>query len=660
MLRHKRRVSVWKVLSFYKWSVAMKLKSMQVKNFKCAEDSTLFDICPVTCLVGKNEAGKTSLLEALHKLNSDVAELGEFDVLLEYPRRRRKEYQRRSGTKPDDALITRWQLEDKDVKALEEKLGAGAVKSRIVEIRKGYYPGQRWVFVNDKTSQKVSMPASVQAKMEKLLPKFLYFSKCNIMDGRIAIDYIIKKQERGKLSGPERVFLALLDMVGTRPEHLTSIDNSEELIADLEAASAPITEQISRYWSQNTTLRVSFLLHSGKPQDPPPFDQGQILETRILNTRHNLTLNFDERSTGFAWFFSFLVWFSQVKRTLGDNLFILLDDPGIGLHAKAQEDLLRYISHELEPHYQVIYTTHSPFMVEANNLQRVRTVEDIISTGDDGREKYLGTKVGEKTLSTNADTLIPLRAALGHEMMRSMVTGHKTLLVESVTEALYLNWFSTRLKEKGRAGLDSSWKIVPCGGGEKIGAFLGLFGANKGNVVVLMDMAGWQNRLEQLRESKLMQGCGILTIDKYINNEEGSIEDLIGWPTYFALVNLCYKLPRKKRLSLTAPGETTSIDDQPKRIVRQVEEFFAAAGSDVGTFDRYKPAEFLVEHARKCLKKLPDLSRALDRFEELFADINACQTSPQAPTTPRHMQSHSIVDLESSKKAGQLAETEKV
>jgi hypothetical protein len=644
---------------FFEWSVAMKLKSMQVKNFKCAEDSTWFDICPVTCLVGKNEAGKTSLLEALHKLNSDVAELGEFDVLLEYPRRRRKEYQRRSSDKPDDVLITRWELEDKDVKTLADQLGAGVVKSRIVEVRKGYYPGQRWVFVNDKTSQKDTMPASVQAKMEKLLPKFLYFSKCNIMDGRIAIEYIIKKQQRGQLSGPERVFLALLELVGTRPEHLTSIENSEELIADLEAASAPITEQISRYWSQNTTLRVSFLLHPGKPQDPPPFDQGQILETRILNTRHNLTLNFDERSTGFTWFFSFLVWFSQVKRTFGENLFILLDDPGIGLHAKAQEDLLRYISQELEPHYQVIYTTHSPFMVDPNNLQRARTVEDIISTGDDGREIYLGTKVSEKGFSTDADTLIPLRAALGYEMMRSMVKGHKTLLVESITEALYLNWFSTRLNEKGRAGLDSSWKIVPCGGGEKIGAFLGLFGANQSDIVVLMDVGGGQKELEQLRKSELLRGCGILTIDKYINNEEGGIEDLIGWPTYFGLVNLCYKLPRKMRLSLIAPGEIVSINGQSKCLVRQVEEYFEAAGPEIGSFDAYRPAEFLVEHSGKCLKKLPDLSGALDRFEVLFADINTCQKSPQALKTPSYTSVRPIVDIESGKKAAQLAEVEK-
>ena len=96
----------------------MKLKSVQVKNFKCVEDSTEFEICPVTCLVGKNEAGKTSLLEALYKLNPDVEELGEFDVLLEYPRRRRKEYeesQRAKESEPDDALITKWELQDEDM-----------------------------------------------------------------------------------------------------------------------------------------------------------------------------------------------------------------------------------------------------------------------------------------------------------------------------------------------------------------------------------------------------------------------------------------------------------------------------------------------------------------------------------------------------------------
>ncbi len=636
----------------------MKLKSVQVKNFKCHEDSTRFNICPVTCLVGKNEAGKTSLLEALHKLNPDVAELGEFDVLLEYPRRRRKQYQRRAESEPDDALITRWELEDKDVKALEEKLGSGAVPSKMLEIRKGYYRGLRWAFDGGQP-QEDSLPASLQKELEKLLPKFLYFSKCNIMEGRVAIENLIKNQERGKLSGSERIFLALLDLVGTRPAHLTRIENSEELIADLEAASAPITDKIFKYWSQNTSLRVSFQLHPGKPQDPPPFDNGHVFETRVLNTRHNLTLNFDERSTGFVWFFSFLVWFSEIRRMFGDNLIVLLDDPGIGLHARAQMDLLRYISQELEPHYQVIYTTHTPFMVDCGHLDRVRTVEDVVAVADDGGEKYIGTKIGEKVFSINSDTLIPLRSALAYEITQTMGE-NKTLLVPGPVEAMYLTWFSRRLKEKGRVGLDPSCKIVPCGGAEKVGAFLGLFGAGKGNVAVLMDVDGEHEKLEKLRESELMRGCGIFSTDKYVDGDDGSIEDIIGRPAYLALVNMSYKLARKKRFSFTA--QTEDAVEKPKHIIRQVEEHFSANVPEAGTFERYKPAEFLVENSRKCLRKLPNLSESFDRFERLFADINASldiQTQRIAPPAST-VASYPIAEITPVKKQSESLETEKV
>lgn len=630
----------------------MKLKSVQVKNFKCVEDSAPFDVCPVTCLVGKNEAGKTSLLEALHKLNPDVVELGEFDVLLEYPRRRRKEYQRRAKAEPDDALITRWELEDKDVRAIEESLGSNALPSRIVEVRKGYYPGRRWTFEDGKSPHE-TVSAPLQTMLERLLPKFLYFSKCNIMNGRISIDDLIRNQERGKLAGPERVFLALLELVGTKPQHLTSIENSEELIADLEAASAPITDKISKYWSQNTSLRVIFQLHAGKLQDLPPFDKGQVLQTRVLNTRHNLTLNFDERSTGFVWFFSFLVWFSQVRRTFGDNLFVLLDDPGIGLHAKAQEDLLRYIAQEIEPHYQAIYTTHSPFMVDPNNLARTRTVEDVVATGSGGEELYLGTKVGDKAFSTDADTLIPLQAALGYEVTRSLFKGQKTLLVESPAEALYLNWFSRRLNEKGRCGLDAAWRIVPCGGAERIGALLGLFGANKGNVAVLMDTGAEPAKLGQFRDSELPRGCGILTVDKYGRAAGGSIEDVIGPQTYFGLVNLSYKLPRKLRLP--AGGAEPS-----QRVVDRIEAHFAAHRPDMGTFDRYRPAEFMAENTKKCSKKLPDIAGALDRFERLFADImtsHQIKLEPVAPAAPP-AQPRRIVELEPVKKSEEFAQVE--
>lgn len=605
----------------------MKLKSMRVMNFKCIEDTGEFSVLPVTCLVGKNEAGKTSTMEALHKLNPDVDEMGQFDVLLEYPRRRRKQYQMRAESEPDDALITKWELEDQDVAALEDEFGPDTVKSRMVEIRMGYYPGRKWKFIGSGPDGEV-IAAPLRAKLEKMLPRFLYFAKYNILEGRVSIDAILDHIQRGCISGSERIFLALLNMVDTRPEHLARIENSEELIADLEAASAPITQQISRYWSQNRSLQVSFQLHPGKPQDRPPFDKGLVFETRILNTRHNLTLNFDERSTGFVWFFSFLIWFAEIKRAFGENLFILLDDPGIGLHARAQTDLLRYMKAELEPFYQVLYTTHSPFMVDAKDPQRVRTVEDVIIEENRGIDKFAGTKVGEKVLSTDSDTLTPLRAALGYEIAKSMGgNGKKTLLVDSITEAMYLRWFSRRLNQRGRRGLDAEWSVVPCGSGARIGAFLGLFGGDTRNVAVLLDAQSGQEELKSLHDNELLKGCKILTVDDFTGVQYSSIEDLIG-TDYYNLVNLCYKLPRRNRIKYnrSAAGQAELMAESPQqssptRVLQTVRDHFGSMSPGGIYFDRCDVAEYLTENTKKCSRKLPGINQALDRFEQLFSAL---------------------------------------
>jgi predicted ATPase len=585
--------------------MSMKLKSVQVKNFKCVEDSTEFEICPVTCLVGKNEAGKTSLLEALYKLNPDVEEFGEFDVLLEYPRRRRKEYeqsQRAREAEPNDALITKWDLEDEDMELLGTLLGTDAVKSRSVTIRKGYYPGSK-----------------CKLDVEALLPTFVYFSKFLVMNGRVSIDDIIEKKQEGRLSGSERIFLALLNLVGTTPEKVRDVSSSEELIADLEAASAPITDKISYYWSQNRNLRVSFLVHPGKAQDPPPFDKGLVFETRILNTQHNVTLNVNERSTGFGWFFSFLVWFSQVRKIYGDNLVILLDDPGFGLHAKAQEDLLTYISEELEPHYQVIYTTHSPFMIDARKLRRARTVEGVVEVTHDGREINRGTKVGDRILSSDANTLAPLKAAIGFEITQTLFSGKKVLLVERPSDLLYLKWFSERLAQRGRIALDSDWTIAPCGEIQKMCALLSLMGEGRANVAMLIDGAVGrkENPLSQ-DDSDLLRDCRVFTADMYVDVNGGSVEDLMGRRAYFSLVNSQYKLPRKFELregGLIAP----SIP-----VVMEVEDYLRSLPSGGVELNRYALAEHLVENGKKLVKKLRDLEEGLDRFERFFADLNEC------------------------------------
>ena len=129
----------------------------------------------------------------------------------------------------------------------------------------------------------------------------------------------------------------------------------EPLIAELEAVENRITSEIFRYWSQNKHLKVKFSFDAGRPGDPPPLNSGWVFRTRIENSRHGVSVPFDERSTGFVWFFSFLVWFSQLQKHYGDNLFLLLDEPGLSLHGKAQGDLVRYFNDRIVPQSPLIY-----------------------------------------------------------------------------------------------------------------------------------------------------------------------------------------------------------------------------------------------------------------------------------------------------------------
>lgn len=288
------------------------------------------------------------------------------------------------------------------------------------------------------------------------LPTFLYFADYQKMAGRVSFNALSQNISSKKLLFSEKIFLALLDLAGTTPKEIQELGKLEHLIAKLEGVSNKLIREIFEYWSQNEYLRVNFRFENALAEDPPPFNSGYVFMTRIENTRHQVSVSFEDRSTGFVWFFSFLAWFSQVRKTYGTNLFLLLDEPGLSLHAKAQGDLLRYINEKLKPHFQVIYSTHSPFMVDPDNIMGVRTVEDVVKN-----KQPLGTKIGDKVLSTDSDTLFPLQAALGYEITQTLFIGKHTLLVEGPSVLLYLKWFSQELKSQCKEGLDSKWVIAP-------------------------------------------------------------------------------------------------------------------------------------------------------------------------------------------------------
>lgn len=645
----------------------MRLKSVRIQNFKCIEDSGEFSVGQVTCLVGKNESGKSAVLQALYKLNSVVDTDAGFNGVVEYPRRHWSRYKE---SKRDDTeanvLTTTWELDKMDLAAIAEVIGREAFGSQEVIIEKGYDNKPVYRFDVDETvavkyllscgslhqeelaefnsvdtlqdligrlreacecSERHkqllmrlettfpdgSVHEAVKRVLEQRLPKFVYFADYHRLPGKVSLTDLQQRINKKQPTFEDLVFQALLALSGTSLEELQRIGRFEEFNAELEAVSNRITDTIFEYWSQNRHLAVEFHLDTARPGDPPPFNSGHVFRTRIRNDRHRVTVSFDERSTGFVWFFSFLVWFSQLQNTYGDNLFILLDEPGLSLHARAQQDLLRYINERLRPFYQVIYTTHSPFMVDPENLLSVRTVEDVVSDGN-----VEGTKVSDQVFSTDADTLFPLQAALGYEITQSLFVGKHVLLVEGPSDFLYLKWFSGELERSGRVGLDKRWVITPCGGIDKVCSFLALFRGNQLNVAVLTDFhEGDKKKVRGLKESNLLKQGHVFTAEMFVSQSEADIEDVVGRELYVDLVNRCYRLDEPLRLPVERRAEA------PERVVKEVEHHFALLSPNAPAFDHYAPAAFLMEAGGKLRDDLPGLKEALNRFEKMFQTINS-------------------------------------
>ena len=198
-----------------------------------------------------------------------------------------------------------------------------------------------------------------------------------------------------------------------------------------------------------------------------------------MTSKRKVSTRLGTRSRGFVWFFSFLAWFDQQQRK-NEPLILLLDEPGLYLHGRAQGDLLDYIEKELKGNHQVIYTTHSPFMVDVKKFERIRIVQDkSMDTDEELPQDQDGTKVITEIFEATDDSLFPLQGALGYNLSQTLFVGPNCLVVEGVSDLLYIQTISSLLENQNKEKLNEKWTITPVGGADKIPTFVALLGAQK-------------------------------------------------------------------------------------------------------------------------------------------------------------------------------------
>ncbi len=653
----------------------MKLVKARVQNYRSVEDSGTFEIGDLTCLVGKNEAGKTAILSALRALRPSKSQSFDIDETIDYPRRFSTRFDERHPDGEAEVIRTWWKLDPADILAVERRFGPGALKSDSFEVHYGFrYDDEKrqWkIDVDDakclehlvnkhaldaternilhnvangqEATKALSGLAEPTVKQSALLedlkkvresrfvqgiidilearqPRFFFTSHFERMSGIVSLNQLQQDRQHNKVTVGDKIFLSFLEYAGTTLEELIGADRREALKAKCEAASNEITEEIFQFWSQNNALEVVIEIDSGKPSDQPPFNTGVVADIRIRNTNHKATLPLSERSAGFVWFFSFLAQFKQLKKT-ENNAIILLDEPGLTLHGKAQGDLLRYIVERLLPDHQVIFTTHSPFMVPMDRLGDVRIVEDVIVYNQrTGRPELKGTKIHSDVLEVSDDTLFPLQGALGYEVTQSMFIGSHTWLVEGPSDILYLQTLSQALRKRNREGIDRRWTMCPSGGIDKIAPFVRLFGGNHIDIAVLSDVANSEKKkIEAVKREQILKAGRFFTAADFVGQHEADVEDIFDPELFAEILNGAYKPPVGKEVSkdgLMAAAET-------ERIVKKAEALFKLMPPEVPEFDHFGPARWLLDNPQVLDCDSPAVLATLETAERLFATFNA-------------------------------------
>ena len=436
--------------------------------------------------------------------------------------------------------------------------------------------------------------AGVEARnwIANRMPIFVYLDEFPELRGHQSIPEFLEAKRLNNLGEAERNFAKLMKVAGLDPQELQSLltTNHEERQQLTNRAGAVVTGTIRKLWTDRK-LKIRF------HPDAEHFDTLVSDSTSV----YDVEINMDERSRGFKWFFSFYITFAaDTAGGFAQDAILLLDEPGLYLHAKGQQDLLKHFRNDFKN--QIIFTTHSPFMIPIDNIASVKTVNI---------EPETGTVVSNDPTG-DEKTLFPLQTALGYEITQSLFVGERNLVVEGITDFWYLSSLSEYFKDAQGNSLDVT--ITPVGGAQKISYMVSLLTAHNLKVLVLFD-AEREGRAaaSDLIKSKLIRDENVIYVTEglgTISTKEADIEDLLDPQVYEALVNESYK----KELQ----GKKLVLNSQTPRIVRRYEEAFESIDL---VFNKTRPAKLF-------LRRIGDSPTSVitptvqENFARLFGAIN--------------------------------------
>ncbi len=449
----------------------------------------------------------------------------------------------------------------------------------------------------------------VMDKCSKMLPKFILFSNYFRIRPTLHLRKLANRIANNSLDDAQYDYgnMCLLKFLGFSAEELAKAGETGEFDLNipaqyekykaqlddrdyrLNAATIRLTDAIREVWNPSQDIRDVNKLRIKA--------DGQYLKV-VVEDELGVEVELDQRSEGFQWMVSFYVVFFAEAKDKHKNAILLLDEPGQSLHALKQAEFQNTLS-KLSEKNQTIYTTHSPFLVGANELDKVRVVEMT--------NRREGTKVHLSLTAADSGAILPLQEALGYDLAQSMFFHKKNLVLEGLTDMWYIESISHMIKASGKKGLDDSIALIPAGCASKVVYFATILHSQNLNIAALLDsdaegdLAAKQDTLVNALGSKKI----LRTKDVYAGTVKNvEIEDIF-------------------RETLIVVAKTQLEWDAEKQAKEQVGRPVVDILSEVAkdSFSKYKLAKAFIKWSRD--NSLEDLSETeIKQSENLIKKIN--------------------------------------
>ncbi len=503
----------------------MRLRKFRVSAFRCIHDSGEIKVGDLAAFVGRNESGKTTILQALTLLNKEEG-LSELDLCDEMTQELKSEINVVEGefelsnnethlikerfpsipeikkirifrtnknpkiqydfgniriSEEENKALNSWENFTENIRNFVDTI-PNHIRIRLdMKFFEGSPPSSREIFNSEMaefnnnirvlaaeekqviiewekiynnlgtnfdnmlvgTTERAALENFIE---ENLHPRFVYFSDYKKIIGSINLNEYLKISKGMKEESVEYIeefdraetvrnlfYLAELDV-----EELEEYKNSpSKLIKYLNTASKRLTERLNPAW-KGDPIHVDLRYNPGNILSVVISDvhkDGTITNTGLLN----------RRAEGFKWTFSFIVNFAaETQRAELKEAILLLDEPARNLHPTQQRgisDLLK----NLAGSNQVLYATHSPFMIFDYTPGNLLVVEL-------DKRKHL-SKIYYDYWNAEDATLTPILYGLARGLVESIVdrqigtNSRPVIIVENMTDAMYLNAFDKFLQD---------------------------------------------------------------------------------------------------------------------------------------------------------------------------------------------------------------------